>query len=264
MRKVDKKIREIEKKGKHAKMYDFYLRMNEKYRGILAKVDGMEDSKHALESLIEKSQKLKEIAIQESLRKLSKKFSEMFKVFIHDSDTSIKLIRESEVEKMEDGDLEVNTVEWDQEKSVKKKSLVTQNNRFTLGEHAYTGLSIRVGLKSSEYLQQIKDLSGGEKSIVAISLLFALNSLTPSMIYLLDEVDSALDKVYREGLCRLLEKMTKEAKLQFFITSFRPEMIEAVDSKFMVSYKNTQSSLQACTLDEAYEVVQQVETDEEI
>ena len=56
-------------------------------------------------------------------------------------------------------------------------------------------MNVKVNL-GTEHWSNISDLSGGEKSIVSLSLLFALNSLTPSMIFLLDEVDCALDKVY--------------------------------------------------------------------
>lgn len=57
-------------------------------------------------------------------------------------------------------------------------------------------------------MQSMKELSGGEKSIVALSLLLSLNSLTNTQIYLLDEVDGALDQSYRAGLAELLTKIS--------------------------------------------------------
>lgn len=71
----------------------------------------------------------------------------------------------------------------------------TQKN-FSIGQSSYSGMNVKVNL-GTDHWSNISDLSGGEKSIVSLSLLFALNSLTPSMVFLLDEVDCALDKVYR-------------------------------------------------------------------
>ena len=73
---------------------------------------------------------------------------------------------------------------------------------------------------------------------MSLSLLFALNSLTPSMVFLLDEVDCALDKVYRQGLTKLLDMLTKEQKIQFFITTFREELTLTADKIFLVSFRN--------------------------
>jgi structural maintenance of chromosome 3 (chondroitin sulfate proteoglycan 6) len=98
-------------------------------------------------------------------------------------------------------------------------------------------MNVKVNL-GTEHWSNIQDLSGGEKSIVSLSLLFALNSLTPSMVFLLDEVDCALDKVYRQGLTRLLEMLNKEQKIQFFITTFREELVETTDKVFLVSFRN--------------------------
>ena len=77
-----------------------------------------------------------------------------------------------------------------------------------------------------------------------MSLIFALHALTPSMIYLLDEVDSALDQVYRSGLTRLLDKLSKDQKIQFFITSFKlAETIDRNDKIFLTTFKNAKSHL---------------------
>jgi structural maintenance of chromosome 3 (chondroitin sulfate proteoglycan 6) len=139
----------------------------------------------------------------------------------------------------------------------------TQMNLFSLGNHKYSGMSIKVNLFGGEDLNwsNLSDLSGGEKSIVSLSFLFALNHLTPSMIFLLDEVDSALDRQYREGLTRLLQKLSNE-KLQFFITSFKEEFINSVDKTFLVTFKNGKSTLAPCSAEDAETVVAQVKSEE--
>ena len=60
-------------------------------------------------------------------------------------------------------------------------------------------------------------LSGGEKTLTAIALVFALFQLNPAPFCLLDEVDAPLDDPNTERLCRLIEKMS-EATQFIFIT----------------------------------------------
>lgn len=120
-------------------------------------------------------------------------------------------------------------------------------------------MSVKVDLGTNSW-QTLRELSGGEKSIVSLSLLFALNSLTPSQIFLLDEVDSALDRVYRVGLSKLLDQLSYEQKLQFFITSFREEMLETADKIFLVTFKSTMSKMAPCTKEQALKVIHQIES----
>ena len=96
-------------------------------------------------------------------------------------------------------------------KQLRRISIVSKSHDI-VGQSSYTGMNVKVNLGGDNWFG-MPDLSGGEKSIVALSLLFALNSLTSSMVFLLDEVDCALDKVYREGLSKLLEHLTREAKI---------------------------------------------------
>lgn len=112
-------------------------------------------------------------------------------------------------------------------------------------------MSIKVDLGTNNW-QTLRELSGGEKSIVSLSLLFALNSLTPSQIFLLDEVDCALDKVYREGLAWLLQQMQN---IQFFITSFWEEMLETAEKIFLVTFKSTMSKMAPCTKEQAWQII---------
>jgi len=58
-------------------------------------------------------------------------------------------------------------------------------------------------------------LSGGEKALTAISLVFAFFRLNPAPFCLLDEVDAPLDDSNTERLCRLVEKMSAETQFMF-------------------------------------------------
>ena len=211
IRKKMNEIKEIEKSGNQSHMYGFFLRMKEQFEDVKRRVDKLGDVKLKIYQILDESENSKNIAIQNSLKKLSKKFNDYFKYFVKDAETSIKFIR-SAIDMKEEVDLKDDDNIQNTNDSEKKAV------RF--GDHQYTGVSVRVGFKDKNRMQSIKELSGGEKTVVALSLLFALNSLTSSQIYLLDEIDSALDQAYRAGLVELLEKVSSDSSTQFFITSF--------------------------------------------
>ncbi len=58
-------------------------------------------------------------------------------------------------------------------------------------------------------------LSGGEKALTAIALVFAFFSLNPAPFCLLDEVDAPLDDSNTERLCQLVRKMSAETQFMF-------------------------------------------------
>lgn len=66
----------------------------------------------------------------------------------------------------------------------------------------YSGLSINVSFNSDDLKQTIKSnnmnqLSGGQKTIVALAFIFAMQQCDPAPFYLFDEIDQALDPQYR-------------------------------------------------------------------
>lgn len=71
------------------------------------------------------------------------------------------------------------------------------------------------------------NLSGGEKTLVSLSLVFALHQYKPSPLYFMDEIDAALD--YKN--VNILAKYIKERsmKCQFLIISLRDKMFEEAD-----------------------------------
>ncbi|WP_413678972.1 chromosome segregation protein SMC [Prochlorococcus sp. MIT 0916] len=74
-------------------------------------------------------------------------------------------------------------------------------------------------------VRRLAAMSGGEKSLTALSFLFALQRFRPSPFYALDEVDSFLDGVNVERLAALIAQQAKHA--QFLVVSHRRPMIGA-------------------------------------
>ncbi|MBO5488609.1 MAG: hypothetical protein J5972_01745 [Eubacterium sp.] len=76
-------------------------------------------------------------------------------------------------------------------------------------------------------LGNMMQLSGGEKALTAISLLFAIQNLKPSPFCLLDEIEAALDDSNVKRYAKYLHKLTKNT--QFIVITHRKGTMEAAD-----------------------------------
>ncbi len=74
-------------------------------------------------------------------------------------------------------------------------------------------------------VQRLASMSGGEKSLTALSFIFALQRYRPSPFYAFDEVDMFLDGANVERLARMIKQQTTSA--QFIVVSLRRPMIES-------------------------------------
>jgi chromosome segregation protein len=73
------------------------------------------------------------------------------------------------------------------------------------------GVTMVVKIGKGKYLD-IASLSGGEQTLVALSLLFAIQEYKPYYFYVLDEIDAALDKRNSERLSALLKQYMKSGQ----------------------------------------------------
>ena len=89
------------------------------------------------------------------------------------------------------------------------------------------GLLIQVQ-PAGKPIQRLEALSGGEKSLTALSFLFAIQRYRPAPFYALDEIDMMLDGVNVEKVAKMIKKLSKSA--QFIVVSLREPMIECASS----------------------------------
>lgn len=94
------------------------------------------------------------------------------------------------------------------------------------------GVNIIVKIGHGKYFD-VNSLSGGEQTMVALSLIFAIQELKPYAFYILDEIDAALDKRNSERLASLLKKYM--AKGQYIVITHNDEVISNATNLFGIS-----------------------------
>ena len=82
-------------------------------------------------------------------------------------------------------------------------------------------------------LQNMMQLSGGEKALTAIALLFAIQNLKPSPFCLLDEIEAALDDSNVTRFAEYLHKLTKNT--QFIVITHRRGTMNAADRLYGIT-----------------------------
>lgn len=84
-----------------------------------------------------------------------------------------------------------------------------------------------------KHVQNLKLLSGGEKSLTVIALMFAIYMVKPSPFCFLDEIDAALDEVNKIRFCQILDKFKDMS--QFVVVTHAPPTIARANTIFGVT-----------------------------
>jgi structural maintenance of chromosome 3 (chondroitin sulfate proteoglycan 6) len=123
------------------------------------------------------------------------------------------------------------------------------------GVMQYAGVSINVSFnRADETAMKLQQLSGGQKTTVAIALICAIQRADPAPFYLFDELDAALDAQHRSALASLISRNSDRA--QFIVTTFKPELCQQASKLFEVKFANKASHIRQIELPRAMEVIQ--------
>ncbi|KAI7745683.1 hypothetical protein M8C21_011025, partial [Ambrosia artemisiifolia] len=116
-------------------------------------------------------------------------------------------------------------------------------------------IGVKVAFPGQGETQSMKQLSGGQKTVVALALIFAIQRCDPAPFYLLDEIDSALDPEYRTAVARMVRRLADVTSTQFITTTFHPELVKVADKVYGVTQKNEVSRVNVVTMDEALDFI---------
>lgn len=87
----------------------------------------------------------------------------------------------------------------------------------------------------------VSGASGGERSVSAVSFIFALKEFTPAAFYILDEIDAHLDAYHVSKLADVL--LDESEKIQFIVITLKPEMVNRAQRVYGVYERNGVSNV---------------------
>ena len=158
------------------------------------------------------------------------------------------------------GDLFHKAFRHIQEQIVKVYKDLTKAKDFPLGGSAYLDLEettegepyldgIRYhAMPPSKRFRDMEHLSGGEKTMAALALLFAVHTYQPSPFFVLDEVDAALDNA---NVARIKEYIRTQASpgFQFIVISLKAGLFQGSESLVGIYRDQVECSSRSLTLD---------------
>ena len=157
-----------------------YQEVSKRYEFLSQQIEDLQKGSQDLKILIQELTKEIEKIFEKSLNEINKDFNRYFRLMF--SGGSAKL------------------------EQIKKQK--------TLSEESYWGIDIKVDIPKTE-LKSLEMLSGGEKTLVAISLLFAIVNQSDPPLVVVDEIDAALDEENSQRFSQILKELCKNT--QFII-----------------------------------------------
>lgn len=175
-----------------------YERVSERYNFLLTQSKDLEDSSSELTSIIDEMDKIMIERFKETFDKISKEFNEVFKKLFKGGRGSLKLTDPEDL---------LNTgIEIEAEPPGKK-------------------------------LNSIALLSGGEKTLTAIAVLFAILNVKPSPFCILDEVEAALDEANVDTFGKYLQE--KKSTSQFILITHKKRTMEYADVLYGITMQES-------------------------
>ncbi len=251
--------------GVNRKALDQYVSFNEQRQSLLERKEATAKESDAIQKLVDSLDVQKEEAILRTFRGVSHHFSEVFSELVKDGKGQL-IMRTSEDENEDEGGVELG--EEEEEAAGEEKSSSKDKGKAAAAKASmstFRGVQVRVSFSGSGQTFEMKQLSGGQKALVALALIFAIQRCDPAPFYLFDEIDQALDANYRTEVARLIAKQAndKENPTQFITTTFRPEMVEVAAKHYGIALVNKASNIYPLTKGDAQNFVSNMMLEEE-
>ncbi|KAF3938171.1 hypothetical protein ABW19_dt0201337 [Dactylella cylindrospora] len=227
-----KKVHENLKKFSHVnkKAFEQYSNFTKQRDTLRKRREELDESQTSIEELIQVLDQRKDEAIERTFRQVSKNFAEIFEKLVPLGRGRLVIQRKADRGRR------------DEEDSDDEGRNAVEN---------YTGVGISVSFNSKHDEQQkIQQLSGGQKSLCALALVFAIQQCDPAPFYLFDEIDANLDAQYRTAVAQMVKNLSAEGG-QFICTTFRREMVLTADQHYGVTFLNKMSSIDLVGKEEA-------------
>jgi len=209
-----------------------------RYENLSTQAEDLEKATGDLKQLIKELKKKLHNEFDESLKKVNKEFAHYFSTMFGGGTAKLKLaelVRNVSNEENEEGE-------------EGKEGVETEEAGFE-----EQGLDIQLSIPRKN-VRGLDMLSGGERSLVSIAVLFALISVSPPPFLVLDEVDAALDENNTKRFASLIKEFCKHT--QFVIVTHNRATMGEADVLYGVTMgQDGTSRILSLKLEEAKEVV---------
>ena len=257
MRRLDvtnKKLRKYNHVNKKA--YDQYVNFSEQRQSLLERKEELDVAREKLEGLIESLDRQKDEAINRTFRGVSAHFQDVFSELVPDPGAHGELIMRTDLD--EESDEDVN--ETDDESDVERKPV--KKTEIAVSRYRGIGIKVRFSALGENYI--MSQLSGGQKALVAMALIFAIQRCDPAPFYIFDELDQALDSTHRKAVANLIQRQANSNSnpTQFICTTFRPEIVQVANKIYGISHQNKVSNIHQMGKKEGLEFVANLVSEE--
>lgn len=233
--KVSKELKQYSHVNKKA--LEQYINFSKQRDSLVSRRKELDKGKSSIEELMLVLQKRKNKAIIQTFKEVATKFSEVFQELVPAGVGNLIL------QKKNDKSIESLT-----------QQIVEEGDGTEISSDQYVGVTIVVSFNSKKDEQlRLEQLSGGQKSLCALALIFAIQKCDPAPFYLFDEIDANLDEQYRTAVANLVHKLSAHA--QFICTTFRKEMLDVCDKFYGVMFNNKVSTIAEISKNEALNFV---------
>ncbi len=177
----------------------------------------LNDLNKSISSLLDLISELRETVRKEftkGIEKINTEFKEFFRAMFGGGSAMLSLVAELKRPSSTDEELDMDGIEGDD-----VESEVSSLPKFE------RGVDIHVDLPNKK-VKELGMLSGGERSLVSIALLFAMSQVNPPPFLVLDETDAALDEANSRRYGDMLEKLSATTQL-LVVTHNRETMSRA-------------------------------------
>ncbi len=186
-----------------------YNDINERDEFLLKEMEDLDKSMKDLEQLISEIINQINTLFDDGLQKINTQFSSFFKQMFGGGEAKL-IVTEEKKRKRKNDDIEDDDIEeiLDDEDDVKE-----------------IGIDVFVSLPHKK-LKGLSMLSGGERALTSIALLFAMSQVNPPPFIILDETDAALDEANSRRYGDMIELLSKHSEL-ILVTHNRETMSRA-------------------------------------
>ncbi|KAM1807381.1 hypothetical protein ACFX11_030402 [Malus domestica] len=220
------------------KALDQYVNFTEQREELQKRQAELKAGDQKIDELIKVLDQRKDESIERTFKGVARHFREVFSELVQGGHGHLVMMKKKDGQHGDDDQDEDGPREADLEGRVEK----------------YIG--VKVSFTGQGETQSMKQLSGGQKTVVALTLIFAIQRCDPAPFYLFDEIDAALDPQYRTAVGNMIRRLADIANTQFITTTFRPELVKVSDKIYAVEHKNRVSRVNVASKDDALDFIE--------